>query len=640
MKNNKIIPGIVLALLCVLGACQKEISIEAVGSGDGLPASREFTIGLNLGTKTANDGLATNWVAGDKLNVFHAEAGSTAYVNDGAFEIKDVASGQATGILSADLESGKNYDWYVLYPYNEATASPAAVSLTVPTEQVQAATGSMAHICGDLDPLFGSVKGQDAAVMPTVAMNHLLAIVKIRARNYNYSVLNLETVSFSAKSDNGGPDVQLAGSFTVNCTGESPVYTAVSPITRPYVRLTAPAALNTNDYAYAYLAVVPFVINHAGEYTVGMNNTTGGITMALYETQGGLVPFRAGRIKEVRQGTVEEPPFKDGINFYIGYLKDGQYVQDEWNAWRVDLPSQYQLAGEFSFKDLLYSCNIGDASVVGAADGNGGSNVYGRGYDACIVNNGTSNNFYWRRNARFGHNFEDTNFAGEKGTDFKHGLLMNFYAGYRVAGGGKLMWFRMADPLKDLVVTDPNDGNIKGVSCPSLITSVTGWASAPNYAIGGHEPGTSKDIVDDFIEQNAGWSGDANPQFTAAWNALDIKDAAGNTLIYAKEDHHLALSDLLAPYCGHSKGLYWAQTWYNYEPAWQDGGMNEPGVTAAASRGISLTEDGKIVASNSFNPSVDGGYRITSRVSLQTDYHDFTFIGSRWLVMTTYYVGI
>ncbi len=639
MKKLFITAGLVLASLVSFIACEKEaITIEENQTVEGVA----FTINLNPGTKTAIDGVSTSWVAGDKVNLFHAETGTANYVNDGAFEITDATAGVATGTLASGLDASKSYDWYVFYPYDESSTSPTAVNLTVPTEQVQAESGSRAHICGNLDPLAGKTTGVAATATPSINLDHLLTVVKIRARNYNFSTLSLETVSLSAKETNGGADVNLAGSYTVNVVGDTPEFTAVSPVTRPYVKFTTPASLGTNDYAYAYVAVLPFQIQHAGEYTVGMNNTAGGITMALYETQNGLVQFKAGHIKEVRQGTVPEPPFKDGINYYIGYKDlNGNYVQDDWNAWRVDLPADYQLSGEFSFKDLLYSCNIGDAKVTGAADGNGGSNVNGQGYDACVINNGTPNAFYWKRNARFGHNFEDTWFAGSKSPDYKHGLLMDFYAGYRVNGRSYLMWFRMADPLEGQIASDPNDGAIKGISCPSLITSVTGWASAPNYAIGSHAAGESKDIVDDFIEMNAGWSGDANPLFTAAWNALDIKDADGNTLISTDATtHHIALSETMQKYCSHSKGLYWAQTWYNYEPAWQDGGMNEPGVTAAAAKGITLTEEGKIVASSAFNPSVEGGYRITSRVCVETDYHTLQFIGSRWMVMTTYYVGI
>lgn len=642
MKKLFFYASFALASIIVFSSCMKDDlqdnnKPEQSGAVEGL----NFTLKLSAGTKTTLEGMSTKWVEGDKVNIFHAEAGTDAYVSDGAFEITDAANGVAEGTLGSSLAADKSYDWYVVYPYNENSTSPTEISISIPTEQVQAETGSMAHICGNLDPLHGKATGVAASEMPTVTMKHLLTVVKVRARNYNYETLSLETVSLSAKQTNGGADVNLAGTYTVNVAGDTPSFTAVSAVARPYVRFTTPASLGTNDFAYAYVATVPFQIEHAGEYTVGMNNTEGGVTMALYETNGGLVQFNAGKITEVRQGTIPEPPFKDGIKFYRGMLKNGVYTKDDWDAWRVELPVEYQLAGEFNFKDLFYSCNIGDAKVTGAADGNGGSNVSGKGFDAGIVNEGTAQNFYWRWNKRIGHNFEDSWFAGSQCPDYKHGLLMTIYPGYRVCAGGYLMWVRMADPLEGLTTPDPNDGNIIGISCPSLVTSVTGWASAPNYAVASHAAGETKDIVTDFIAQNAGWSGDANPLFTAAWNALDIKDAAGNTLIHTPApDEHIAMTETLEKYCNYSKGLYWKQTWYNYEPAWADGGMNEDGVNAAAAKGISVTEDGKIVATDAFNPSVDGGYRITSRVCLDTDYGTYHFIGARWMVMTTYHVGL
>ena len=40
-----------------------------------------FTIYATPDSRTANDGMNTKWVAGDEVNVFHAETGSTEYVN-------------------------------------------------------------------------------------------------------------------------------------------------------------------------------------------------------------------------------------------------------------------------------------------------------------------------------------------------------------------------------------------------------------------------------------------------------------------------------------------------------------------------------------------------------------------------------
>ena len=82
----------------------------------------EFTLHL-VQTKTVNDGFGTEWVKGDKVNVFHAEAGTVNFISDGAFEYEE--DNTFKGVVSEDaIVDGKAYDWYVLYPYDENMVSP------------------------------------------------------------------------------------------------------------------------------------------------------------------------------------------------------------------------------------------------------------------------------------------------------------------------------------------------------------------------------------------------------------------------------------------------------------------------------------------------------------------------------------
>ena len=41
-----------------------------------------FELFANVDSRTTNDGMSTKWAAKDEINVFHAVAGTTAYVND------------------------------------------------------------------------------------------------------------------------------------------------------------------------------------------------------------------------------------------------------------------------------------------------------------------------------------------------------------------------------------------------------------------------------------------------------------------------------------------------------------------------------------------------------------------------------
>ena len=101
-----------MAAIFALTSCNKEISNPDEIIKDGIP----FEISAaSAETKTSNSGLSTNWVAGDKLNLFHAEAGLATYTSDGSFSIAagDLESKTFKGTLASDLGEG-NYDWYAL----------------------------------------------------------------------------------------------------------------------------------------------------------------------------------------------------------------------------------------------------------------------------------------------------------------------------------------------------------------------------------------------------------------------------------------------------------------------------------------------------------------------------------------------
>ena len=111
-KILKFWPVTFIALLA-FSACQK----KELENPEDLLGGR-FIIKLNPPTKTVNNGIRTEWTDGDKVNVFHAEAGSRNFVNDGAFEY--MPTGNFEGTLGQELTEGQAYDWYVCYPYDES----------------------------------------------------------------------------------------------------------------------------------------------------------------------------------------------------------------------------------------------------------------------------------------------------------------------------------------------------------------------------------------------------------------------------------------------------------------------------------------------------------------------------------------
>ena len=83
-----------------------------------LSVEEPFSIYAGFATTktTTSDGTKVSWLKDDAINVFHVETGTTNYVNDGKFTIADVSTGRFTGTLASELEDGKSYDWYLLYP--------------------------------------------------------------------------------------------------------------------------------------------------------------------------------------------------------------------------------------------------------------------------------------------------------------------------------------------------------------------------------------------------------------------------------------------------------------------------------------------------------------------------------------------
>ena len=405
-------------------------------------------------TKTANNGLSTVWVDGDKVNVFHAEAGSENYVNDGAFTFS--TEDRFTGTIKAELEEGKAYDWYVAYPYDPTTISPKYMRVTIPTIQYQVADGDMSHLCEKLCPLAGKVMEVPAARNPNVMMNHLVTVMKIKVTNYESAPCHLETVSF-AHHNRAGEYTTLAGVQYVDVTGEEIVYAQAEEmdadnitlpgwdsssdltkssllegdITRPYIKLTNPKTLRLNESATVYLICKPFTIQNATLLSVGMNKINGGESQAIY----GKNPVcKAGAINGIKQGSRQAPPFKSNIKFYHGKKNaDGTYTIDNDGWWRCELPAGFDLQGSFNFKDLFTTTNI-DAAFTFLEKPNQNETVQGM-YDAfasCL--NPTTGQWTGNSSLEVNLNFPESD---------RSGIFVNSSAGHNV--GSWAIMYREAE---------------------------------------------------------------------------------------------------------------------------------------------------------------------------------------------------
>ena len=602
--------GLMVAATLALVSCEKEKNLDIPSSGENVEAGVRFTLNLNPVTRTVIDDatLSTTWASGDRVNVFHAVSGTTNYVDDGAFSFTSGSTFEGT--LASALDASENYDWYVCYPYSDATTSPSAMAMTVPGDQYQSASGSMAHICGNLDPLAGKVTGVAASATPTLNLDHLLTVVKITATNYESSAMNLELISFLVKPDNNNVYGEIAGQFTVDFTGSAPVYTCTHPSYRPLLHLNTPINLGLNDDAVGYMALAPFKINNAGSMTMGMNNNSGGITRAIY---GKNVSCKAGKIYKIHMGSRMSPPFKDGINFYHGRKKaDGTYTIDNDGWWRCDLPADFQLAGEFNFADLFTSVNIGDASVsiIGQGDQGPFGQTFFNDLSACIYNNGTANPFAWKRNARWTTNFPDS-WGNDKG-----GVFLNVYVGYRVAGGAFTIWFRIQDPFRSHIAVD--NGMYK-MRCDEIDGKyIPGWENEydPHSFVYGHLTAGEHDIdLVPFINAEPVAWGDLST-FYSNWKSLNY--APDGIPLITNTGSAIALTEYAAKYCQFSRGIYWDGRWFTrHNGSGYEADIVDGNATVLSNYGIQITENGHLVTTSAY----DGcGFRFAPCLRFEYDY--------------------
>lgn len=448
----------VLATVLAITNCQKE-ELTNGEHGENASLADKYIIHLSTPTKTANNGLSTVWVKGDKVNVFHAVAGTEDYVNDGAFEY---SSGDAfSGSLGEPLEKGEAYDWYIAYPYREKMKTPKSMSVSITREQEQSEDGNMGHLCNSLCPLFGKVKGISADQEVKLTMEHLVTVMKIKVTNYEADPCLLETVSFS-HHDASNNFTPLCGNYLVDLTAETQEFVQNESSlnadisdwkendaftkaqieddpSSPYVKLQSPKTLNLNESATVYLACKPFKITTAETFLrIGMNTPSDGVSIRICKE----VNFKAGAINGVKQGSHLAPPLKDAAKFYYGVKKaDGSYEIIDENWWRCDLPEGFDLNGEFDFKDLFTTLNA-DASftLIDAPNQNATVQYYFNDFQACLNGskwNGTALN-------------PDLNLSSP-GLD-KSGVFISVVAGYQV--GQFNIFFRNPSSEPDEPVVD------------------------------------------------------------------------------------------------------------------------------------------------------------------------------------------
>lgn len=283
-----------IAIAALSFSCNKnEIENVIPSNEQGIP----FTLYASASqTKTTNDGLNTAWADGDKINVFHAVTGTTTYINDGAFELKDASTGEFSGHLASNLEAGTNYDWYMIYPYNSNLTTPATTSTQASNNkdyftiggnsQTQTGNNSMSHLAGKNVPFAGKVTNVADTDTPTLELTPLVSVISVNVTNNSGNELTVTDVAFGATES-------VVGTYFVNFAGDTPTYVATQNY---YVYTSAPLtvsgadALADGSSAKYYIAIKPFTVS-SGKLTVTVN----GFEKELNITKS--TSFKAGKIK-------------------------------------------------------------------------------------------------------------------------------------------------------------------------------------------------------------------------------------------------------------------------------------------------------------------------------------------------------
>ena len=289
MRKSFIYAAGLMCLALSITDCQKELVDQTTPASE--PNFELFARPVT--TKTANNGLDTKWVAEDAINVFHAEAGSTEYVSDGKFTVKDIETGRFDGTVKT-LDADKSYDWYAFYPYTSQITTPdntasgyCYIGSRADASQTQTGDNNMSHICGSNYPLYGIAKNVNASDVPSIQMQHLTSVIKIVVTNSTEEELTLNSVSFTAEEN-------ISGQFYIAFNSETPKYTSADHPSKTANLTVSDVKVAAKATATVYMAIKPFTAKTGSTLKLAVNG---------YEKTRTLdndITFTAGHIKKLK----------------------------------------------------------------------------------------------------------------------------------------------------------------------------------------------------------------------------------------------------------------------------------------------------------------------------------------------------
>lgn len=287
MRKSFVYAAGLMCLALSITDCQKELVDQTTPASE--PNFELFARPVT--TKTANNGLDTKWVAKDAINVFHAEAGSTAYDSDGRFTVKDIETGRFDGTVSTSLSADKSYDWYAFYPYKDKIVSPknektgyCYIGSRSDATQSQTGDNNMLHISGGNYPLYGIAKNVASSDVPSIQMQHLSSVVKIVVTNSTDEALALTDVAFTANEN-------ISGQFYISFDSETPKYTDAQYSSKIAKLAVSDVTISPKASATVYFAVKPFTAKTGTTLKLAVNGYEKTLTLK------NDITFTAGHIK-------------------------------------------------------------------------------------------------------------------------------------------------------------------------------------------------------------------------------------------------------------------------------------------------------------------------------------------------------
>ena len=277
-----------------------------------------ITVGSN--TRTVNDGNGTTWAEDDDLTVIHsATSASTPAFWPSQFFYN---GGNAFHGTVSRLSATNN--WYAVYPYAESNASAAEIAFTLPSSQTQTGNASKTHLAGRNFPLFGKAEGVARSTELSLPMKNLLAVAKFNVTNNSSAAITIKEIEYTASSP-------IAGTFSVDLTGENPVFSRGSSTTAKLTVNggTTIAAGATTEF---YMAIAPY---EAAAGTVRQVKVVATDGTPCYRTFNSEVTFKSGVIKNIdfsydknhQTPEIDDPGTAGEVDLEIGEEpEDGVYL--------------------------------------------------------------------------------------------------------------------------------------------------------------------------------------------------------------------------------------------------------------------------------------------------------------------------